>query len=463
MSKIQITKYLSSTIIVFSLLSISVPTYAFNYVLGTGTYSRPTYSKPTKGNTTTEPNFNTTIRRITDSTADGPNIWLAPEYSRSNPINADGTRGIFTPNEYNWYMYNPSTYSYISAVSPTALGMAAYYDGGAIEPRWDYSDSDVFYYILPGSGNLTDCPISSPNCRATFNKFKWSTQTRTILYDAKTDYPTATNISTATEGNQTKYSRYWAFMINDAPQVGQLTWIIFDKDYYGKDNGHVIGRWENAPSANYIAISPLGNYVVAPTYSSYPGCWACVWDVATFPNTHRNIAGAGGHTSWALDANGNEVYVYQNESNDSVSYAEPATGTVHTIIPGSTFCPTGSCPDVHFSGHNYTKPGWALLSTYSTKGLWSDNQIFAVEIKESGRVWRLADSMAYRPDSNYFKQGWATWDWTGNYVYWGNDWKTNGGMMDVYRIELPTNWYTDLTLGTSDTTPPAAPTGVTVN
>ena len=91
---------------IFSVLLAVPPCHSFDYVMGTGTYREPTNAKPAKGATVIDPNFHTTIRRVTDGATEGEpggtgySNMIGVEYSRSDPENADGTKLILTKEEF---------------------------------------------------------------------------------------------------------------------------------------------------------------------------------------------------------------------------------------------------------------------------------------------------------------------------------------------------------------------------
>ncbi len=426
------------------ILGVSIPfsTYAFDYVMGTGTYSEPTTAKPAKGATVTETNFNTTIRRITDAPTEANNMGV--EYAKDSPENANGTRYILTPNESTWFLYNAqSPYEKIKQLDSYILGWSAHYNVGAIEPRWDPTNPNIFYFVLPGmSGDVGECP---PANRATFRKYDISTDTVTTLFDAKTIYPTAMRLGSATEGRPSKDDRYWSWAVFDTnSQLAGL--IIYDKDYYGPDNGKVIGRRDTSVYGtigfDHICMSPLGNYVeVYEGDNNECQNWICVYTVANFPNTRVGLSGAVGHADWGLTADNKEVYFGQRSSGtDKIAMWDPATGAYTDLVTLDT------SPGVHASGCNYDKPGWGLVSSYSKNGSWFGNNYFLIELKASPKIWRLANSRS--SDTSYYDQ-FGTINQAGTKIFINSDWES--GAINMYQVELPSTWYKDLAGNTPPT------------
>lgn len=158
----------------------------------------------------------------------------------------------------------------------------------------------------------------------------------------------------------------------------------------------------------------------------------------------------GGHDGWAYDTAGNEVYLYQ-AGDDWFSAYDPVHHTRIKIISLSQLA-AGSSANVHIGrSADATKPGWMLLSTYTSRldTQWSDNQIFMVEVKDytlHPRIWRIASTYnhffgnSYDGGSGYFNQGFATLNNSGTAVYVGGNWfgTTN---IDDYKIDLPADWW----------------------
>ena len=105
----------------------------------------PPLPKPAKGESVTDPIFNTKITRVTDrseidnySGQDGFTI----RYSSFSIENSDGTYVLFEDhsNSKGWNLYNAQLFAKIERLSdlPDTVG-----DGG---PRWDSVDPNVFYY-----------------------------------------------------------------------------------------------------------------------------------------------------------------------------------------------------------------------------------------------------------------------------------------------------------------------------
>ena len=107
------------------------------------------------------------------------------------------------------------------------------------------------------------------------------------------------------------------------------------------------------------------------------------------------LRGATGHSDRAFTAGGREVLIYQNNVTDYVCMADIETGKITNLI--KIDFSKGTPYGFHFSGNNYDRPGWGLVSTYVRENLlehpdkqWMVDSIFLVELDEDPRVVRIA-------------------------------------------------------------------------
>jgi hypothetical protein len=90
--------------------------------------------------------------------------------------------------------------------------------------------------------------------------------------------------------------------------------------------------------------------------------------------------------------------------------------------------------EIHISGNNGKKPGWAMVSTAGScnppAGLTHsemDNRIFMVELKASPTVRYIAHNHAYTSldytgEKNYFAEAFAAINTKGTRIYFGTNW-----------------------------------------
>ncbi len=472
-------KKLIQLILCLTIIGVSIPfsIHAFDYVLGTGVYTKSSQSKPAKGSCITDPNFHTEVCRVTDKTIDGYDADLmVPYYGRFNPENADDTRLLLGP-EWQYYLYDAnSPYTMIRKINPIKLGFLHAWSGGAIEAQWDATDPNIFYYILGSFGGSTG--EIDPSDLATFNKYNIATDTRTIIHDFKNEFPTATLVNVSTEGEPSADQRYWSWMVYNSAGT-PIEQIVYDKTA-----DSIIHKIDNPPCGiDWITTSPDGNYTMA----NHMGCnnwYGQVYPWSSWPN----------HSSISLQQHSDTAYFYtpgvgKEQAHFGIDSAYDCMG-VEDYNPNGyrlrliSICGGSGpyCPSVEVSASNFDKPGWGATRFYQAKGGgdWYDYQIVMFELNknkcrykqqaggswsacsEPERIWRIAHTHDTGADSGgggYWAY-WASINRKGTKLYFGSNWDTPGGQVETYVVNLPSTWYQDLMGG--DTTPPAAPTGVAV-
>ncbi len=396
----------------------------FPYVLDTNVYTIPTnLGKPTKGKSIVDSNFHTTITRVTDADNDlgQPDKYMRINYPKFDIANSDGSLILLRGNSGSgWHLYDANTFAHIKKLKYSYVG-----SGADLDQRWDYSDPKVFYYRR------------GPR----FYKYDVTTDKGTLLHDFSINYPGATYAGNGEEGDSARNSRYWAFVINHRYKT--LAFVVYDKDFYGKNNGKIVGKWLNPPSANWISMSPSGERVVVGfhTIKSYKRDF-----------TDEVIVGSpAGHGDLSIDAKGNDVFVYFSESNDWLCMADVKTGQETKLINWSPLYGGSGCHNYggHISGlDNLNKPGWAIVSIsgkFKDAVCWIDQSIFMVELKKNPRVWRIAHHHSYY--SGYAARPFATINRAGTKIFFNSNWDNVGGTindLDVYQVELPETWWSDL-------------------
>ncbi|MFX0202074.1 MAG: hypothetical protein ACFFCW_38680 [Candidatus Hodarchaeota archaeon] len=432
---------LVSTLIFFSFLEAAFPKHGsgsstFPYVLDTNVYTIPTnLGKPAKGKTIVDPNFYTKITRITDADKDlgQADKHMRINYPKFDIASCDGSLILLRGNSGSgWHLYDGRGFAYIKALNTRYVGW-----GSDLDQRWDHSDPNVFYYRR----------------RAGFYKYDLTTDKGTLLHDLSINYPGATYAGNGEEGDSSRDSRYWAFMIKHRYET--IAFVVYDKDFYGKNNGKIVGEWLNPPAANWISMSPSGERVVVgfSTVRSYARDF-----------TDEIIVGLpAGHGDLSQDAEGNDVFVYFSDiggGNDWLNVANVATGVNTPLIDWNSLYGGSGCHNSggHISGiDNVNKPGWAIVGTegpYQDAVCWPDQSIYMVELKENPRVWRIAHHHAYY--TSYGAGAYQTINRAGTKIFFNSTWDANDfNDLDVYQITLPSTWWEDLT-GTPDNNPPKA-------
>ncbi|MBM4241201.1 MAG: hypothetical protein FJ150_06020 [Euryarchaeota archaeon] len=323
----------------------------------------------------------------------------------------------------SFYLYDAQTLKPIKKLNISG--------GDFAEPRWDVIDPNKLYYIkVEDTGNTKLMSYNIQNHQTT------------LVHDFATDFPgqSLAAVWSRYEGSPSNDGRYCGLMAQDQ-NWNTLAFLIYDQ-FQDK----VIAKINVPPdmgSIDSVSISPLGNYFIAA--ASDKNAWI-VYD-QTLKELY-SLKGVG-HCDFALDANEQEVLVYQDTSTDYISMADLATGKVtplwqidFTNAPNKGF---------HFSGRAYKQPGWVIVGCYGVapNGLtWMDNTIFAMELKPNGRVVRLAHHHSVY-DANQEHDYWAEPHATANRdltkILFTSNWgKTGTEQVEMYMIELPNDWISKL-------------------
>lgn len=414
-------------IFIFTSHLLFVSAQASQYVLGTDFYSPATAPMPQKGVTFIDTNFHTTLVRITDKTDGYFGAGIQNEYARTDPENSDGTYVILRGNDGEYYLYDTANFhmkkrfsSLIDSIEP--------------EPHWDASNPNIFYYL-----HLTE-----------LRTYNVDTDASATVHDFKTEFPSATYVTTRVEGDASLNQRFWSFMILDY-EYNLISAIVFDKE-----SNRIVGQKTDFPDElNWISMSMSGSHCIV----GYDTHFAQV-----FPRDFGAVtslpSGANGHMDLALTSNGKDVVVYQNTQTDWIAMADLNTGTETQLV----FIPFEINNDIglHFSGNCAEKPGWVLVSTYGAKypppnqkHSWMDTQLFMVELKQDPIVFRIAHTQCYTEEEytgedNYFAEAFATINKAGSRIYFGSNWgdytvdSEENSYTDTYQIVLPTDWSTDI-------------------
>lgn len=375
--------------------------------------------------------FGSCVTRVTDTAADlsssDASKGMKNEYSRVNSWNADQSKILIRSLNAYWYVYDAATLKPIKTLSAD----------GTIDPRWDATDPDILYFIDGSS----------------LKKYNVATDAVATIKNFTAEFP-GKNISavwTRYEGSPSSDGRYWGLMAEDQ-DWGTFAFIIYDI----KNN--VVAAKKILPKSydiDNVSISPLGNYFLAFFDYCEQGklgtdadpCGLMVYDKNL--QNGRGLLRIVGHSDFAVGADGREKFVFQNIDTDEVSALDLASGGITALFPiDFSYASLG----LHISGQNFNKPGWALISMYNgsypTNKTWMDNQIFAVELKSNGRVFRIAHHHSLYNESmeqDYWAEPQASVNRDFTKILFTSNWgKTGAEAVDAYLIALPADWIAKL-------------------
>ena len=396
------------------------------FITDRNVYLTPSLPEPPPRKPFRDPVFGTCVVRVTDRkadlTSDNPSEGLKNEYARVQSFNADGSRILLRSIEANWYLYDARTLSPLDRLPLT------------IDPRWDASDPNLLYYA-------DETRLMAYNIE---------TKEQSQVHDFAADVPNQplAAVWTRYEGSPSLDSRYWGLMAENRD------WEPIALLVYDKTENRVIARRDlpDKPSIDSVTISPLGNYFLAyhDTYceqgklgdEAHP-CGLMVYD--RYLKNGRSLLRIVGHSDLALDAQGREVLVFQDIDTDNIAMLDLASGKVTSLWP-IDFSHTSL--GLHFSGRAFRRPGWALVSTYNgahpTNLTWMDDQVFAIELRPTGRVLRLAHTHSVYTENveqDYWAEPQASANQDFTRVLFTSNWGRSGtGAVEMYLIELPGDW-----------------------
>ncbi|KAF0106786.1 MAG: putative lipoprotein [Anaerolineaceae bacterium] len=374
-----------------------------------------------------DPVFGSCLVRVTDRRADlaagDTSPGLKNEYSRVQSFNADGNLILVRGVDGTWYVYSAATLQPLGQVPLD------------VEPRWSATNPFVIYY---------------------------SSETRLMSYDLRTgataavhdfivDAPGAVMVWTRYEGSPSADGRYWGLMAEDENWLASF-YIVYDLQTDTVAAARDLRAWPNDErEADSVSISPLGNYflVQMDKYCDYGqlGTEARPCGLMVYDRDLRNGRGllrVVGHSDTALDADGREVFVYQDIDTDNLSMLDLQTGTITALWP-LDFSHTGF--GFHISGRAFDLPGWVVVSTHDGDPIsytWMDDSVFAVELKPGGRVVRLAHTQSLvdeNQEHDYWAEPQASVNLDFTRILFTTNWGRSGtGEVEMYMIELPQGW-----------------------
>ncbi|MDH7516276.1 MAG: hypothetical protein QHI48_10435, partial [Bacteroidota bacterium] len=273
------------------------------FVMGTGSYTPPDLPLPEKNARFIDPNFHTTLYRMTDRMADGySGPGIQNEYAKADPENADGSLVILRGNDGEWYLYDRASSAPVSALT-------VFHEGNQEpEPRWDPQDPNRFFFLR----NLSLCAYDIARDSA------WT------VHDFSTEFPGAFLITTGTEGDASLDRRRWAFMVVDS------LFTTMSLAVYDRTADAVIGRKDGGfPDAiNWVGMSMSGAYCVV----GYDSLLSPEVFTADLGRSWMLTEGSNGHGDLALDASGRDVLVYQNVRTDFIAMSDLETGAETPLV-----------------------------------------------------------------------------------------------------------------------------------
>lgn len=391
----------------------------FTPVTGQAVALSPTTPRPAKGTSFIDPAFRTCVVRATNHAAEPPVGFARNDYSRRQAFNADGSRFIAYALDGAWHLYDAQTLAHLRILEGPA---------GDAEPQWHPTNPRRLYYVpLNGGMQLLELDVES------------NQTTVATSFVGKLPWANVTRVWTKSEGSPSADGRYWCFQAEtDSFQIrGVFT--------YDLQTGTVLGTHPLSERPDHVSMSASGRWCVI-SGEEYPNTPNSNFNVVAWNRTFsqsRLLHGNSEHSDLALDANGNDAFVfvdYQSNSGDLVS-VNLDSGARTTLFP--TYI-DGTATAYHVSGKNFAAPGWVLVSTYNNYGgpeKWLHRRIFAVELAASPRILNIAhhhSEYCGNGDTPYFTEPHASVSRDFRRVLFSSNW---GGApcdnIDAYMVVLP--------------------------
>ncbi len=474
MTQIRIGRPLFVFLCALLLFGEASPVFGFDYVMGDALYPHNPGPKPAKGQSYIDPNFNTTITRLTDGQADVPDAGIYPEYGTYRSINSNGNYLLLVDRTgyYRVHSAHPP-YQTITKWKPDWSS-----NGGLgfeqPEYRWDYSGQHPDWLYWRSHKKLLHVDINDiPDGEI----LREDNQVNVVVHDFDSDRTVieagspisdtiwnAMYIANGDAGTPSEDTRYWVFALYTADGSGKTFYRIFVYD----KTADVVGSARNVEGGyvNEVYMSPDGAYVYvgfnakSPWNSSQPlgGGWMYRRDLSNWGNPDFFMCSIPPHTNWLYDAQGFVGMIYPDNQTDYLTFKRAVDGTEWNI----RYHLQGEGADWGRGGkHHGAMPGphrrgWGLVTTYTPQHNdhqgWEDDAIYLVEVDENKyyggpeepRVWRIATLNNDSTVNYYFHHPNASMDYDGTKIWYGSNWDTPDGIQDVYQVTLPDNWWTDL-------------------
>jgi hypothetical protein len=359
-------------------------------------------AKPAVGQAVTDPQFGTTIRRITNVGGTGV---IKPAYSTVPAWNADETYLILyhtSTTNPGHHLYNGKTYQHIRQLNIDPPDLEQFY--------WHATDPDVLYYIDANTKTLTRYRVST-----------------------NTTQPVRTftcNAGLVDGGNDPMYMSWDSDLIGLTCEDGSVFSYRISTNSLG--------------SSITVANASLTAPVAAPSGTQMFFNLNNRADVRQVSDISyiRSITGmdADEHGSVHMLADGSDAFtaVQFGTYEGTVVVGNMSTGNARVVVgpdTGYPFPPSGT----HISGVALKRPGWVAVSIIGDADGQSllDNELLLVDTNPGGQVCRVGHHRS-RGDlgpQGYWAEPHVVISPSGTRMVFASDW--GGATVDTYVVELP--------------------------
>lgn len=358
-------------------------------------------AKPAPGAAFVDPQFGTTIRRITNAEGRGLQ-YVKTLYSTVSAWNADESRLLLLRAGYIHELYDGKSYTFIRTVDDINPA-----DGEQV--YWDTQDPQVLYY-------------ADPTARV-FVKYNVETKIKTVLRDFKTAPTSCTDNLNA--GNDPMFTSW-----GSPPIIGLKCGT---KRFNYNAATDTVGVITSLPYAEAQQASPDGQLFFQAINSTS----AAVYDFNMTELRRLPIEAYehGGITTTDQGA----AFVAVQYAAEGI-YSMPLSGApkklLYGVANGWPYPPSGT----HLSGLAFKQPGWVVASHVGQLPLGRsllENELVLVNAN-SGQLCRVAHhrSAAGNASLGYFSEPHPVLSPSGTRIVFASDWG-GGATADVYVVELP--------------------------
>lgn len=396
--------------------SYNIQPYTHGDVSNFPLYPKSTAPEPQKGECVYDENYGSTVCKVADQNEFASSEIgdaIRPIYSRWRIDNSDGSKYFLlkdgeTPagsGKGQTVIYNSADNSIYKIISEVNSGEPR-------EFRWDYTGEkpNSMYYV-------TGC---------TFNEYNILTGVSTVVHNFNIDFPGCGRILNDVEGDSSRDSRYWAFMIQNPYVNGSYPMRAIVS--YDKETDFILGVLDYAayvvaggtssvlPTPNMVDISPRGQKIVLLNGRSWgadvtiPGPWtdegSGVWSAPYQAYTNGNNSFAWVKSDGVALTKQNPIVAddqWINVSLENKLYIRlsggesPQTHAI-TLEYGARPGDLGSIFDgPHAFDFDFSNP--VKVCNDETHGGWAfdyaGNEVYVCQINNSGWPNAPADTIAY--------------------------------------------------------------------
>jgi hypothetical protein len=399
--------------------------YQTGFTLQEGEINPPAgdMAKPDKGVRYSDQGFQTCIVRATHHDVEPPVEFARNDYSRREPFNADDTQVLVYGSGGWWHLYDANTLVYNKELQGP---------GGDAEIQWDPTDPNFLYY-MPTNGGMQILKLD----------IRSNTSQTVADFTGRLPWSDVDRLWTKSEGSPSRDNRYWGLMA-ETDGFDIRGYVVYDLQ-----NDVIVGTMSTSIMPDHVSMTPSGRWFESS--GDTDGTWAWSLDFTQKKKLHHKSE----HSDIAVGVNGDDLYVsidFQSDNGDVFfvdidncpavpADADPAsTPECPRTVLFSTYI-NGAETSMHISGKAFDKPGWVVLSTYSTAAErdgswpWFTNKEMAVELNATPRVFGLG--YHHGTDLGYWteNQGAVNRDMTR--VMFNSNWSENSDTdVEDYMIQL---------------------------